>query len=370
MKKIIYIYKGGRKSKIEQNNIESEEFFYGSIFLKERGYDVEIIEFDSDVNKKNVFLKLLDKLFNKFFSIPMYSSKLFTFNNLKKLYNSTDIFLINEGVGFSALFMLLIIKNLKNRTINLFVMGLFSKELRFKYLKFVHLFFISLLIRVVDNVLFLGKPEMEEAARLFPRLSNKFSYLPWCIDVEYWKNKSKVELEKKETILFVGNDGNRNQELLLDIVNSLPQYNFIFITKLHKLLEFSSENLKVYKGMWGNKYLTDENLKEIYSTARISIIPLKDSFQPSGQSVALQSISMGVPVLISDTKGFWDRELLKNNEDLILVKNDLNTWLDKLESNFNNVEMLELLSENSRRTIIKNFSIERFNNMILKLIDE
>lgn len=369
MKKVIYIFKGGRKSKLEENNIESVEFFYGYTFLKEKGYDVEIIEFDSNINKKNVFLKFIDKLFNKFFSLPMYSSKLFSLNNLKKLYNSTDIFLINEGVGFSTLFMMLIIKN-KKRTINLFVMGLFSKKLRYKHLRFIHLFFISLLLRFVDNILFLGKPEMEEAKKLLPKFSHKFIYLPWCIDVKYWKNNSKIKLEKKDNILFVGNDGNRDQDLLIEIVKSLPKYNFIFVTKLQKLLQFSSRNLKVYEGMWGQNYLTDKNLKSIYEQSRISIIPLKDTFQPSGQSVALQSISMEVPVLISDTKGFWDREILKNNEDLIFVKNDLSVWTKKLENTFNDVETLDALSKNSKKTITKNFSIDRFNKMIMKLIDD
>ena len=47
-------------------------------------------------------------------------------------------------------------------------------------------------------------------------------------------------------------------------------------------------------------------LKEIYDKSFISLIPLKDSLQPSGQSVALQSMSMMVPVIITKTVGFWD----------------------------------------------------------------
>ena len=35
----------------------------------------------------------------------------------------------------------------------------------------------------------------------------------------------------------------------------------------------------------------------------------KRKFQPSGQSVALQSMSLGIPVMITETKGFWQKEV-------------------------------------------------------------
>ena len=37
--------------------------------------------------------------------------------------------------------------------------------------------------------------------------------------------------------------------------------------------------------------------------SKITIIPLKNTLQPSGQSVALQSMANGTPVLISKTDG-------------------------------------------------------------------
>ena len=41
----------------------------------------------------------------------------------------------------------------------------------------------------------------------------------------------------------------------------------------------------------------------------MTIIPLKNSIQPSGQSVALQSMACGTPVVITETFGFWDKKL-------------------------------------------------------------
>ena len=55
-----------------------------------------------------------------------------------------------------------------------------------------------------------------------------------------------------------------------------------------------------------------------YEQSNLSIIPLKNSLQPSGQSVALQSMSMEVPVLMTKTDGFWDHSVFDNNKNYIL----------------------------------------------------
>ena len=46
------------------------------------------------------------------------------------------------------------------------------------------------------------------------------------------------------------------------------------------------------------------------------VYSFKNSTQPSGQSVSLQCMSVGVPVLISKTDGFWDYDLFKDNKNI------------------------------------------------------
>ena len=54
--------------------------------------------------------------------------------------------------------------------------------------------------------------------------------------------------------------------------------------------------------------MEDKEIKKIYGECRFTILPLREAIQPSGQSVTLQSISCGTPVLITKTKGFWDED--------------------------------------------------------------
>ena len=52
-------------------------------------------------------------------------------------------------------------------------------------------------------------------------------------------------------------------------------------------------------------------------------MPLVETLQPSGQSVALQSMSMGLPVLITKTEGFWDFDCLKIMKIYFFLKTTL-----------------------------------------------
>jgi len=91
--------------------------------------------------------------------------------------------------------------------------------------------------------------------------------------------------------------------------------------------------------------------------------------QPSGQSVALQSMMVGTPVLITKTSGLWDTTKLIDNENIFFLnENSLNTWIDKIVSLYNKDDELTLISKNSTKTIVDFFSTELFYENIKKLI--
>ena len=144
-------------------------------------------------------------------------------------------------------------------------------------------------------------------------------------DLEYGKTQTK------DSILFVGNDGNRDSELFLKIVNNLKDINFTAITNIENLLNAKRPNLNVVKGSFGSSNLSDTELKQYYLSSKLVILPLRESSQPSGQSVTLQSLSCGTQVIISDTEGFWDRNNFKNNKNIYFVKeNNYKSWSNRI----------------------------------------
>ena len=109
--------------------------------------------------------------------------------------------------------------------------------------------------------------------------------------------KEMIKKIEKTKILFIGNDGRREYDLVLEIAKAMPQYEFLLITSNIEDSSVDSDNIKLIKGSWNRRLLSDQQLKDYYHEGLLSIIPIKDTYQPSGQSVALQSMAMKVPVI-------------------------------------------------------------------------
>ena len=119
----------------------------------------------------------------------------------------------------------------------MFSMGLYSKKLRIPFLKPIHNFFIKLLVKNINQVLFLGKGEYNKAMNTHQKLYNKFFYFPFSIDTKFWgedvissneKNGSNSQFKVQRSdspIDNVGKDLKKNQNHLAEIRN---QYDKIF----------------------------------------------------------------------------------------------------------------------------------------------
>ena len=111
------------------------------------------------------------------------------------------------------------------------------------------------------------------------------------------------------------------------------------------MLKEELKNVQLIKGNWSNSKISDSQILEIYSQARLTILPLKNTYQPSGQSVALQSMSTGIPVLISRTNGFWDNVNYVNKENIFFINNPTHeVWIENIKSIYNNIEKLNEVS--------------------------
>ena len=362
MKKIAYIFSKGRIDKLIDKNF-SDDFFYGSRYLLDNNYNVEIIEFRLD----SKLLIKLEYLLSRFFSLPLYVFSILNKKNIEIFKDSKDIFMVSESAGFASLPLVMLLKKKYNFKTHLFVMGLFSKKQNFKFLKIVHKFLIKLLVSRTDYIYFLGANELKMAQSQFQN-SNNFNFLPFHVDTNFWKNPN-LDLNSNSKILFIGNDGNRDFELLNKIAAGLPETEFIFVSSSEELLNNNLKNVQLIKGNWATSNLNDKQILKIYSQARITILPLKNTYQPSGQSVALQSMSTGVPVLISKTKGFWDEENYVDNENIFFVDSySHEVWIEKIKSIYNNIDKLNEVSLNGVDLIRRTYSLNKFNEYIFSQV--
>lgn len=372
-KKIIYFYVSGRKNRIESNTTGSKEFFYGSKYLNQTN-KVEIIEFNDNLPKSKVTINIFDffdKVLRKLTSLPIFTREIVSFYNLKKIQESDYLVLTNDRIGCSLLPIMIYLRFFKKKRIKstIFILGVFSNKNKNFFISFFQKLFISLFLSCYDNFVFLGEGEFNYASNNFLKYKHKFYLLPFSVDEEFWKLNEEKNFNNSEYILFVGNDGNREFEKVIEIAKRIPEFKFLFVTNQIDEKDIKSDNVKLIKGHWNHEYITDEDLKEIYSKALISILPLKNSLQPSGQSVALQSMSMNIPVLITDTDGFWDKDSFKDEENIIFVKNNsLENWVLKIKELLEDKKRLNEISLNGKNTVNTKFKLIEFNKKLEKII--
>ena len=366
MQKITYIYQAGRTARMSDMENSAKEFFYGYFHMKKAYPDTNHLEFDS---KNNISItKLFNNFIRKLSGLPFFSDLIINSKNKKVLKNSKKIIATNQRVGFSIL-SFLIFNHKKKIKSYVFIMGLFNNNPKNRIKKFFRIFFIKVFMATFNHMIFLSSGEFKFVSEKYPKYKEKMHFLPFSIDQEFWVSNNRP-YKKKNNILFIGNDGKRDYKFAIDLAKELSFLNFDFITKKITNSEIKSDNVNLLSGKWDDMNISDSDIRDYYQEADLSIIPIFNSLQPSGQSVALQSMSMGIPVLITKTDGFWEPELYKNNENIIFVeKNDINLWKENILSLLENNDLNVKVSKNAKDLVSKNNNLNIFNRKLKEIID-
>jgi phosphomevalonate kinase len=83
----------------------------------------------------------------------------------------------------------------------------------------------------------------------------------------------------------------------------------------------------------------------------------------------MQSMSVGTPVIISKTIGFWDNFNFKDNENIYFVsKNELNDWVIKVKNVLFDTESLEGAKKNSKELILYKFQQKYFDKFMYDML--
>lgn len=360
--KITYIFNQGRSERIKSGTSFPKEHFYG-YFESVKNRDTFLIEYTNEENVKSFLYKAIRKIIK----FPIYSEKLLTMENKNILDNSDNMIFTNQNTFYSA-FPYFINNKIDYKKITVFFMGyknILNKKTKFSI--FQKIFFNSVL-KKLNKAIFLSEFEKNYFLNEFPKFSEKAHYIPFSIDKDFWIKEKKL---KRDAILVLGNDESRDYQLITNIINKMPNENFIIVSnKINKdILKY--ENFTLYDSDWKTNKLTDEELKSIFNECKLSIIPIKtSSLQPSGQSVALQSFAMEVPVMMSNFKGVWDKDLLLHMENIFFVEEaSVECWINNINLLLDQKELQEKLIHNARKLIDENLNLSNFYKRLDKVIN-
>ncbi len=365
---LIFVYFNARKKRINEGTDSPQEFFYGYHYFKNKDFKVDTLEFGGKANfLANLILEVLQKTIVKIFKFQYDFSGILRMENFKKIQYSDHLIMTNTRIGHSLLPYIYYSKLRKRNTkFSVFAMGMFNSSSKNKIILKIHKFLHNLLIRNIDNLIFIGHKEYLYGINEFKKYNEKIKFLPFGIDNQFW---TKRDNKKEDYLLFIGNDSNRDFKFLKHLALNMPDRKFVVVTEQKEEELENIENITLYKGSWNKGILEDSFLVNLYSKARITLIPLKNSLQPSGQSVALQSMSMMTPVIISKTDGFWDSEHFSHKKNIYFTQeNTVEEWSSAINDLEENDLLYKDLTENARSLINMEFNCLAFGKKLLGII--
>ncbi|WP_319468955.1 glycosyltransferase family 4 protein [uncultured Pseudodesulfovibrio sp.] len=349
------------------------EFFYGLPQLRHKGFSVDLLDLNELTPKQNTLRYQWARLKD------CHREKQTLMNHCEHLFVD-DIDTIFEydqiiaGTEYIALGLADFLKKDQAPPMIFFAMGMLSKPLLqlpegHKGRKRAIARYKQLLERSAGGM-FLGEPELHNSQRYFPTLTKQMYFSSFGVDTQFWTPKND-NAQGDGYFLFVGNDARRDTTTFLSVVRGMPDQKFIAITSLLDNENNLPANLEIIRGNWKQELITDEQMRKYYQNAHAVVLPIEDTLQPSGQSVALQAMACGKPVVISDFPGFWERGAYRDGEDIILVQpKNSQAMINALQKLTDDSTYAEKVGTNARKLALKHFTIERFADNVIKALDK
>jgi len=312
--KTAFLFKGGRRARLAQGGEFPTEFFYGYVQLAASGHDVTILESsDFGIGERIPRLwGLLSTLIYGLTGIQVYAVWRFTRQCALQTFNTYDSIIVST-TAFGVVLALLKALGLVRPQLIFIVMG----ALDFQANPLRRWVIVRLLQKI--KIVTISKGELEHLRAVFSNTAN-IQYLPFGVDNTFWSPDARSKPPDDNTyVLSIGNDANRDYATLINAWK--PEYPELkIVTSLS--MPPRGDNVSVIRGNWNQQIMSDSDIRDLYRNALFVIVPIKVTTQPSGQSVCLQAMACGKAVILTDTPGLWDRDLMVADQSCILVPAD------------------------------------------------
>tara|TARA_Y100000590_G_scaffold470427_1_gene664826 strand:+ start:509 stop:1579 length:1071 start_codon:yes stop_codon:yes gene_type:complete len=332
-----------------------KDFFYGFHFLQNNN-NVKILYLIR--SKPNTIVKYLcfpfEKLFSKFTTLGFHLDILI--ENFKIIKNSKKIFTPTDGLSFA----ILLGKIFKFHNANCYTLFQSLSERKKKFQNnYILTFFIILLLKKSKLIIVLSEISRLKLIQQFKLDNSKVAVFRFGVDMKYWSTNKFKNIKyslPKRYILSVGNDMNRDFQILNKIQNDIP------------IVLVSQKKMKNLKNVIFLHNITNDELKYLYHNCYFVIIPIKKiESESAGLSTIMQSMSSSKLTLIPNNKPLL--EYFENKYDVLFYDaenvNSLQNAIKFIKNNSNIVNKIEV---NALNTIKKKYNIEKMEEQHLNNI--
>ena len=198
----------------------------------------------------------------------------------------------------------------------------------------------------------------EYCAQVFNEPLNRFVYLPFGVE-DFTQKLTKKELEQKEDFILSLGRSNRDWDWLIECLGNTKYKVKIICDQLNKV-DLPS-NIEILNNIWfldSYRYL---------AKCKIAIIPILDGKIGSGETVLLQTMSFGKPLIITRPSCLAD-DYVKDRITGIIVDKDKSQLLEAISNLYDDKDLYNKLSIQERIEYEKNHSIFSYGKAIGKLL--
>jgi len=352
---ITFLYSSGRLTRVDRIAVSeaADDFLYGAIELQARGHNIRMVELPAITKHRS--LRLLGKIL---FSLKILPHKI-DGDLLSQVYAvlpqlaASDVIIV-AGTPLALSLTIFHFLGFLNVPIIGIHAGIFNYPLNN-----IQTFILRHLTKR-HWVMIFGDGEKKRLQTLIGEKLQHKIVVNYCgTDTNFWTPR-KVE---PEYVLALGNDSQRDYRTLLDAAKNVS-YPFLLITRKHVPGDLSS-NVTLLSGDMRQEIISDVDLKEIYRKAACVVIPLLETLQPSGQSVCLQAMACGIPVIMTRTSGIWDASKLRDGVNILLTSvgetSQITTHIEKLLSD---QKYNQTIAENGRQLTLNEWNMEQWTDVL------
>lgn len=358
--RIAYIFLPGRIDRLVQMDDKElpTEFFYGAIELRKKGYEIDIFEVDERPRRGVIRFISEHSLRKKYLPVKMNISTLDAVRRLLPDLREYDVVVATtSGIAFSLSFWKI------GYRLSFSIAGIINGILNYN-LNIIRVILSRILLKRMTVHLF-GEAELEPICKEYGIARDQVTVNYFGVDCGFWTGDSTAGNDGY--LLAIGNDSMRDFSVLFEMAKRIERQ-VVLVTR-RNISGNIPANVQIIKGAWHSRELSDDVLREMYRKAFCVVVPLKESFQPSGQSVTLQAMACEKPVILTRTNGLWDRTYLRHNENILFVEpgniNQIIVCMSELE---NNAMKSNELGKNARKYVLEHARIDFFAERLEKSI--
>jgi hypothetical protein len=355
--RIAFVFTKGRRLRVEEMSEVPSELFYGYAELARWGWDVDLLE-ESDLATlhRSTVGRAVARIVPLFLDMsPARVGAAALERKIARLNEYDVVVATNQPLGeeLSVFASLGVLK----RPLLMFVMGLLPLEPEGTGRA-------AVLRRILrkTTVVAISRGEQGALQRRLPGVDVR--YVPFGVDHRFWTPDRPGH---GGYVLSVGNDKHRDFPLLVKTWR--PEWPTLRI--ITRLSIPPTPNVEVVKGDYVNHVLTDVEMRAHVQGALFTVIPVRDTWQPSGQSAALQAMACGIPLILSDTPGLWDRGVMRDGETCLLpASGDPDAMAAAIQRLIESAELRARLGVAARAAIEQSFTADLMATELGNVISE